>query len=402
MNRSKWNSALLAVGLSGALAADASVAGAQAPTAPTASADAKVEARPGPLDLVVYFKAGTPEVDTASNTGLDELAVWLKEDRTRTVYIQAHPDEAAAAGFDIKLGGDRTDSARAYLVARGAMDSQIRIVAHGQPHPGKMGANNERTVFVTTLGGEGTITSSGGLSGSAEAGASVSGGAETYDTEPAPAPEPLAPTTVSPVVAPPMTYEGDSDRSDDHLLTPFGMAVSVGGGVIGFIDSDARDLADTGGSWEARLTVGTRSPLAFEAAYVGSAQDIDTLGLDSSAVLVGSSFEGAARLNFTRTAVQPYLFGGLGYTRYDVANADFNTSSVQDEEEMGHIPAGVGLGWQYRGLLLDVRGTVRAAFNDALRRENDSDGEIIPDDDESPGRAELDTWNVAARIGFEF
>ena len=69
---------------------------------------------------------------------------------------------------------------------------------------------------------------------------------------------------------------------------------------------------------------------------------------------------------------------------------------------MGHIPVGAGFGWQYGGLLLDVRGTLRAAFNDALRNDDDSNDDIIPDDDEAPNRAELDTWNVTGRVGFEF
>jgi hypothetical protein len=170
--------------------------------------------------------------------------------------------------------------------------------------------------------------------------------------------------------------------------------------VIGFFDDDTQGLTDAGGSWEARITVGTRTPLAFEAAYVGSAQNIEALGLDDSAVLLGTSFEGAARLNLTRMAIQPYLFGGLGYTRYDVSNADFNTSSVNGKEEMGHIPVGAGIGWQYGGLLLDLRGTLRAAFSDDIQSIGEDDTDIIPDSDDP--KAELDTWNITGRVGFEF
>jgi hypothetical protein len=213
--------------------------------------------------------------------------------------------------------------------------------------------------------------------------------------------EPPPPAMAEPLYSPPVVKD-DNDSSDDHLLTPMGMSIAVGGGVENFFDSNTRNFTDAGGTWEARLTVGTRSPLAFEAAYVGSAHNIQALGLDNDAVLLGSSVEGDARLNLTTWAVQPYLFGGIGFTHYDVVNSDFNTSSVNDNENMGHVPVGAGLGWQYGGLLLDVRGTMRAAFNDGLRGDGDGDDEIIPDEDEAPGRAELDTWNLTGRVGFEF
>src|SRR5688500_14578072 len=174
MHRSKLSLGWLAVGLTGLLAADASVANAQAPAPPTTKVQAKAEARPGPLDLVVYFRAGGSDIDTASNSSLDELAVWLREDRSRTVFIEEHPEEAAAAGFDVKIGAERLDSTRRYLVAHGAMDSQIRVVAHGQISAAKAGDLNTRTVFVSNAGGQaGAVVGEAGIEG----GAGVSAGA---------------------------------------------------------------------------------------------------------------------------------------------------------------------------------------------------------------------------------
>ena len=142
---------LAAAGLTALLAADASVANAQTP--PTTQTVVKAEARPGPLDLVVYFRAGGSDIDTASNSSLDELAVWLREDRARTVFVEEHPEEATSATFDAKIGSDRLDSTRRYLVAHGAMDSQIRVVAHGQKSTAKAGDLNTRTIFISTAGG---------------------------------------------------------------------------------------------------------------------------------------------------------------------------------------------------------------------------------------------------------
>jgi hypothetical protein len=287
MHRSKLSiGALLAAGLTGLFAADAS---AQTPSPPTTETEAKVEVRPGPLDLVVYFRAGGSDIDTASNSSLDELAVWLREDRSRTVFIEEHPDEAKAASFDVKLGTNRSEATRRYLVAHGAMDSQIKVVAHGQVSAAKAGDLNTRTIFVSTSGGamaEGAVTGEAGIGASAGVGdTGASAGAGTTEaTEPD-----------EPLYTPPVVKEDDKD-SDDHLITPFGMSLAVGGGLMNFFDQDTRDLTGPAGTWEARLTIGTRSPLAFEAAYVGSAQNVNALGLDNSAYLLGTSFEGDARL----------------------------------------------------------------------------------------------------------
>ena len=405
MHKSKLSiGGLLAAGLTCLLAADASVASAQTPSPPTEEVEAKAETRPGPLDMVIYFRASGSDIDTASNSSLDELAVWLREDRSRAVFIEGHPQESAAAGFDVKLGGERIDATRRYLVAHGAMDSQIRVVAHGQVSTAKAGDLNTRTIFVAgnsgkevAMAGEGEMGASADAPGAEkgytgmdeEAGTPTSNTTSLGADVPA---EPLPPEPVAPVAS----------EKNGHLATPFGMAIAVGGGVVGFFDTDTRGFTDTGGTWEARLTMGTRTPLAVEAAYVGSAQNIDALGLDSSAILLGSSFEADARLNFTTSAVQPYLFGGIGYTRYDVTNSDTNTSSINDKEEMGHIPVGAGLGWQYGGLLLDLRGTLRAAFDDGLHTTGEDHDEVLPDDEETPQRAELDNWNVTGRVGFEF
>ena len=412
MHRNKLSiGGLIAAGLTGLLAAGAPVANAQTPSPPTTETEAKAETRPGPLDLVVYFRAGGSDIDTASNSSLDELAVWLREDRSRTVFVEEHPDESRAASFDVKLGTDRSEATRRYLVAHGAMDSQIRVVGHGQISTAKAGDLNTRTIFVSTSGGavagEGEVTGGAGLSASAGgAGVSAGAGAGVGDTgvnagAQVGVGEETSPATAEPLYTPPVVKE-DNDHSNDHLITPFGMAISVGGGVVNFFDHDTRRFTGPGGSWEARLTVGTRSPLAFEAAYVGSAQNVKALGLDRNAYLLGTSFEGDARLNFTTMALQPYIFGGIGYTQYNVENADFNTSSIDDAEHMGHIPVGAGIGWQYGGLLLDVRGTLRAAFNDGLRQEGETNTDVIPDDQEGAGRAELDTWNLTGRVGFEF
>jgi hypothetical protein len=188
----------------------------------------------------------------------------------------------------------------------------------------------------------------------------------------------------------------DVDAVDDPFFDVdhgIGVGLSIGGGGFGFVDSTARDFTDVGGSWEARLSVGTRSPIALEAAYVGSAQGIDAIGLDPDAILVGNGVEGVARINLGRAEIQPFVFGGAGWRHYRVTNADFNLSNVSNRDNVLEVPLGAGLAWRTGGVFFDVRGTYRLAFFDDL---------ISPGPADAFSGADLDSWNATLRLGFEF
>jgi hypothetical protein len=173
-----------------------------------------------------------------------------------------------------------------------------------------------------------------------------------------------------------------------------GVGATVGGGVTGFVDEKARAFTGTGGSWEARVSAGTRSYLAFEAAYIGSAQNISALGLGSNARLIGNGAEGDVRINLTRQMVQPYVFGGLGWDRYQLSMSGSNTSSLRDQDDVMTVPFGAGLSVRAgKGFLFDVRATGRAAYYDDLM-----DGPYAA----SGQDAKLHSWNLGARLGWEF
>ena len=166
----------------------------------------------------------------------------------------------------------------------------------------------------------------------------------------------------------------------------------MGAGAIGFIDQGARNVSGTGTSWDARLMFGSRLPLAVETAYVGSAQNIEALGLSSNAFLVGNGIEGTLRVNLIRARIQPYLFAGAGWTHYQVTNSATNTSSVHGNDDVGMVPMGGGLTARIVGkLIIDVRGTYRATFNDDLLRTA-----------VTTGSNSMQSWNVGGRVGFEF
>lgn len=203
---------------------------------------------------------------------------------------------------------------------------------------------------------------------------------------------------------------GMEDRDDDDdggaLLTGFGGLVTVGGGVGNFVESDLRSATGAAGTWEARGVLGTRSPLAIEAAYVGSAQNIDALGLDDSAALVSNGVESALRLSVPVTQreitqmrelgvpvlVSPYAFGGVGWRRYNLLNRGANTSSVQDEDDIMTLPVGLGLALGVGGVTLDGRATYRHTFF----------SDLIGNDTSSFSDAALNQWQLGANLGFEF
>lgn len=180
--------------------------------------------------------------------------------------------------------------------------------------------------------------------------------------------------------------------SAEDILDKYGFAVSLGGGVADFTQEDMRDTSGTAGIWGVRAAFGTRYPVAIEAAYMGSAQSIDAIGLDTSAVLLGSALEADARLNILPDEdFTPYAFVGAAWRRYDLTNADTNTSSVEDEDNLLEVPMGLGVAYRYSGLMADARAEFRAATNEDLLPETDGDGAVA-----------MHTWGVSARIGYEF
>jgi hypothetical protein len=177
-----------------------------------------------------------------------------------------------------------------------------------------------------------------------------------------------------------------------YYTPPIGAAVMVGGGLQDFSLSNARNMTDPGGYWSARMIFGTRNFVGLEAAYVGSAQSINALGLSNDAVLVSNGAEGALRLNIPITMrraslFEPFGFVGAGWTRFHVARSSTANSDVASNDDVMTVPYGGGVAFAYSGFMADARFTYRSTFyNDLLRT--------------SGGR--LDTWQAGGQLGFEF
>jgi len=210
-----------------------------------------------------------------------------------------------------------------------------------------------------------------------------------------PPPAPVVSGTTEYVVPPTTTYE-DSDGAKYRPLSGIGISLAAGGGAGGFVSETLRNTTDVGGDWDVRATIGTRSPIAFEASYIGSAQGINALGVDGNAVLIGNGAQGALRLNGTlNLPFQPFVFAGVGWRRYDLTNTNTNTSDLQGSDDVLEVPMGLGIAGKWNGLILDARGEYRATTNeDLLPRINANETE--------DGHADMQRWGVKATVGAEF
>jgi hypothetical protein len=209
-----------------------------------------------------------------------------------------------------------------------------------------------------------------------------------------PAQQPVIQTP--PPVATPAPYDYESEPGMMGDMQRVGFSLSAGGGVSDFTDSNMRDVTGVGGSWAVRATVGTKTPLGFEASYIGSAQSIAAFGLDDDAVLLSNGLQGALRLNAVIGApVTPFLFGGVAWSHFDLSNADFNTSAIEDDDDLLEIPVGIGVGGSYKGFGYDIRGELRFATNENMVPDLSANGDN--------GRyADMHRWGVNATIGYGF
>lgn len=180
------------------------------------------------------------------------------------------------------------------------------------------------------------------------------------------------------------------DRKDLKRADPddkkLGVAFETGGGVGGFVDDRMSESTSVQGRYTGRVVVGTRSHFAGEAAYVGSAQRVNTLGISPNSMLYGNGAEGAFRFNVLTGMWQPYATAGLGWTHYNLNDsAVLSTSDVQASGDVITFPVGLGMAWRMNGLIFDSRLSFHPAAGSNIVRGGN-----------------LSTWDLQARGGFEF
>jgi outer membrane protein OmpA-like peptidoglycan-associated protein len=340
--------------------------------------------------VTVNFKTGSSEIDRNGQGALSGVATWVQNGDKRTVRLEGFADKRGNAVANQRLSEKRAQAAEEFLMSKGVGADKITVSGHGEETQ-EINNADARVVFVKTCDVPKPPV--------AEATPPPPPEPEPIaPPEPVVPPEPAPPVAVTPPPAPapppePMYEPVPAPVVVHHPGPPsvMGIEASVGGGAVGFIDSSLRNNVNTGGAWDARLTFGSRLPIAIEGAYVGSIQGINALGLATNANLVGNGVEGDLRLNFTNYKVQPYIFGGAGWTHYQINNSVSNTSDISASDNVGTVPLGAGLSIRpAQVFLIDIRGTYRAVFNDTMFDRVTSTSNS------------MQNWNVAGRIGFEF
>jgi len=343
--------------------------------------------------VTVSFVPGSNEIDTNGRGALAGVATWLQNGDQRTVKLTGYTDKAGGATANQKLSEKRAQAAKDFLLSRGIEPDRIMVFGHGEQDT-RAGAD-ARVVVVTAcdVPPELAAETPPPLPPAPEPAPVPPAAAPEPAPEPAPAAEaaPPPPPPPAPIIVPVTAVPPPIAVNPDKPASGLGIEATVGGGAIGFIDEGARNVANTGASWDARLMFGSRLPVAVEGAYVGSVQSIDALGLSTNSLLVGNGVEGTLRINLTRTRVQPYLFGGVGWTHYELSNTATNTSNILGRDDIGTVPLGAGVTARFgRGFIFDVRGTYRATFDDQLMQG------------QSANDTSMQTWNASGRLGFEF
>ncbi|MEN9797583.1 MAG: hypothetical protein RL653_1279 [Pseudomonadota bacterium] len=141
---------------------------------------------------------------------------------------------------------------------------------------------------------------------------------------PAPAP------AVAPVAAEPKKKDGANMR---------GLTLTLGGGVEGYTGG-LSDQIRPGPAWAVSANIRPTRVLGLELGYNGAANNVRGTDLVDGADIVRNGGQAVATVGLTAAAIQPYLLGGVGLSRYNVRGGD-NTRFKDDTT--GHIPVGAGL-----------------------------------------------------------
>ncbi|HTR52376.1 MAG TPA: hypothetical protein VMJ10_16800 [Kofleriaceae bacterium] len=191
--------------------------------------------------------------------------------------------------------------------------------------------------------------------------------------------------------APQPAYEPEGEAAGTSWVKDVGVALSVGGGVDDFAGS-MHNTTNIGGSWDARLTFGTRQYLAGEVSYIGSAQTYNTIA-DNHGTLTGNGAQAVLRLNATVDyPIQPFIYGGAAWRHYDLTTSTAALADVATSADVLEVPAGGGIAAYFDQLVLDVRGEYRFAWG----------GSDIANGSTNNGTGALSRWGVSGNIGYVF
>lgn len=141
-----------------------------------------------------------------------------------------------------------------------------------------------------------------------------------------------------------------------------GVTVAALGGVEGYTGTFA-PLIDPGAAWGVILGAQPTAVLGFELQYSGASNELTVPAFSGGRVQ-----RNGAGVNVKvglPTAVEPFVFGGVGVSRANVTDVPADTGYIDDT--FGTVPVGAGLNFHAGAFTAGVRGEVNFPFsNDYL------------------------------------
>jgi hypothetical protein len=377
-----------------AMVLSGSLAGLMAAPSPAVGEPAATGGKPlcNPAAGTVSFRPASAKVDKAGRETLNQVATWVKEEDGRKVEVEAYADAGNETKNPTSLSDKRARAVENYLRGKGVDAERVAAYGRGDAVPAGLAAatDSSRLAVVTTC----------------EPAPTPPAAAAAPEPTPAPvvqeAPPPPPPVEAMPSPGdtspsssmPPPAEEGVHASGEEPApMSGIGMAVTAGGGVTGFVGSGARASADPGFTWDARLTLGTRTIIGLDLAYLGATQGLDIKGLDTDALLLSNGGEADLRLQVPKGIARPYLFGGIGWTHYKVTRTQLGGTGLAGGDTVGTVPFGIGLAiGRPNGIVFDLRATGRVTF----------DEQLLNGVAQTQGSTNLNSWGVVARVGGEF
>jgi peptidoglycan-associated lipoprotein len=83
----------------------------------------------------VFFETDSTELTEIGQATLDKQAAWLNQYQRYAFTLEGHADERGTREYNFALGARRSETAKAYLIAKGVAASRIKTISFGKERP---------------------------------------------------------------------------------------------------------------------------------------------------------------------------------------------------------------------------------------------------------------------------
>jgi hypothetical protein len=230
------------------------------------------------------------------------------------------------------------------------------------------GALAQETQQVSTTVTTSTQTSQRTEATPQPAPASATGGSGvTTDRPVTPAPAPVSSTTTT-TQSFTSTVPDKEAQERKREADMRGLTVTLGGGVEGYTQALAPAISP-GPSVAVNANIRPSKVLGLELGYSGAVNEIKQEANVSGADIVRNGGQAAVTLGLNAAAVQPYVLGGIGVSRYNVRD---ESSARFRDDTVGNVPVGAGLRTHFGDFTADARVGYSFLFDQEFARSVES------------------------------